>query len=325
MFDTLKVISRTVSPAYFGVGMGLGGLASAWAQASSLHPVAGEISHLLFAITLATTGLVMLLYAAKFALHVPLVVEDFCDTNIANFFPGFTISLLLLASWLDRLGFAVSTPLWSFAAVLHVALAISVLRIWIIHNFEITRANPSMFVPIAGLFVVPATLPAGGSSTIAMFCFAVALLFWLALLPVVLNRILFHGQLPQQFLPTLFVLIAPPALAALSTAVLSGDFTPIADGFFFAGLFIALLLATMARRFFALSFQMSWWAFTFPSAALAGAALKRHVLMNDPDVSTGILAVGLLLVATLIIGFVSWCTLRALFSNKVPPEDNQSA
>ncbi|WOF73009.1 SLAC1 anion channel family protein [Parvibaculaceae bacterium PLY_AMNH_Bact1] len=315
MIEKLKAISRTTSPAYFGVGMGLGGLASAWVQAASFLPAADGISHILFALTLSVSGLVSLLYTTKLVLHFRLVVEDFCDTNIANFFPGFTISLLLLASWLHGLGFAVSTPLWTFAAILHVVLAISVLRIWIVHNVEITIANPSMFVPIAGLFVVPATLPDDGSSTIAMFCFAVALLFWLALLPVVLNRILFHGQLPQQFLPTLFILIAPPALAATSTAVLSGAFTPLADGFLFAGLFVALLLASMARQFLSLTFQMSWWAFTFPSAALAGAALKRYTMLNEPDFGAGVLAVGLLLAATLIIGFVSWCTLRALISN----------
>lgn len=314
MFEKLKAISHTISPAYFGVSMGLGGLASAWMLAASLYPDAAGVAHALFLLTAIVGSAVTLAYAAKVTFHFQSAVEDFCDTNIANFFPGFTISLLLLASWLDHQSFAVSTPLWSFAAILHIGLAISVLRIWIVHNVEITIANPSMFVPIAGLFVVPATLPDDGSLTIALFCFAVALLFWLALLPVVLNRILFHGQLPQQFLPTLFVLIAPPALAASSTAVLSGAFTPLAEGLFFAGLFIALLLATMARRFFALSFQMSWWAFTFPSAALAGTALKRYAMATEPDIGAGLLAVSLLLIATLIISFVSWCTLRALFS-----------
>jgi len=314
MFAQFKSNAPSVSPAYFGVGMGLGGLASAWLQAASLYPGAAGIAHALFLLTAIIGSAVTLAYGAKILFQFQLAVEDFCDTNIANFFPGFTISLLLLASWLDQQSIGGSTPLWSFAAILHIGLAISVLRIWIVHNVEITIANPSMFVPIAGLFVVPATLPDDGSSMIALFCFSVALLFWLALLPVVLNRILFHGQLPQQFLPTLFVLIAPPALAASSTAVLSGAFTPLADGFFFAGLFIALLLATMARRFFALSFQMSWWAFTFPSAALAGAALKRYAMLNEPDIGAGLLAVSLLLIASLIIGFVSWCTLRALIS-----------
>ncbi len=312
MLTRLISNAREISPAYFGVGMGLGGLAGAWMQAVAFYPNAAVIAHVLFLITLVVGTLVTLAYAVKAIFHFDQANEDFCDTNTANFFPGFTITLLLLASWLDQLSFALGAILWTVAAVAHVCLALFILRTWIVHNVEITRANPSMFVPIAGLFVVPATLPPAGSVTIAMFCFAVALLFWLTLLPVVLNRILFHGQLPKQFLPTLFVLIAPPALAATSTAVLMGAFTPLADLFFFAGLFIALLLATMARQFFALSFQMSWWAFTFPSAALAGAALNRYAMMPSPDPSALLIAIALILAATLIIGFVSWRTLHAV-------------
>jgi len=320
MFEKLK----TLPPAYFGVGMGLGGLGSAWTILAEIHPIAAAVSHGLFLTTLLTVTLVTLLYSAKLILHRAVAIEDFCDTNIANFFPGFTITLLLLSSWLDRLGYPMSTILWSVAALAHIVLAVSILRIWIVHNVEITHANPSMFVPIAGLFVVPATLPAAGSSTIALFCFAVALLFWLALLPVMLNRILFHGQLPKQFLPTLFILIAPPALAASGTAVLMGAYTPIADLFFFAGLFIALLIATMAKQYLTLTFQMSWWAFTFPSAALAGVALKRYTVAADPDPLSGILAVGLLLIATLIIGFVSWCTVRDLIFRRSPAQENRT-
>eukprot|EP00439_Symbiodinium_sp_Y106_P088713 s1_g1249.t1 len=312
MLTRLISNAHGISPSYFGVGMGLGGLASAWTQAASMFPGTAWIADVLFLVTLVVFALVTLLYSSKAILFFPRVVTDFCDTNIANFFPGFTITLLLLASWLDQLNIMVGVHLWTLAAIAHVCLAVCILRNWIVHNVEITRANPSMFVPIAGLFVVPASMPPTGSETIALFCFAVALLFWLALLPVVLNRILFHGQLPQQFLPTLFVLIAPPALAASSTAVLLGAFTSLADMFFFAGLFVALLLATMARQFFALTFQMSWWAFTFPSAALAGAALKRYAMMPSPDPSAGFLAISLLFAATLIIGFVSWRTLQAL-------------
>ncbi len=314
MFEKFRALSSSISPAYFGVGMGLGGLATAWTEAAWVHPFSMHFSDGLFILTFVLSSIVMLLYASKLVLHFDLAFEDFCDTNIANFFPGFTITLLLLASWFDRLGMVGSTHLWTFAALAHVGLAIAILRIWIIHNVEITRANPSMFVPIAGLFVVPATLPAEGSTTIAMFCFAVALLFWLALLPVVLNRILFHGQVSRHFLPTLFVLIAPPALAASATSVLMGGFTPIADLFFFSGLFMAMLLTSMARRFFALSFRMSWWAFTFPSAALAGVALKRYAALSEPDLTAATLAISLLLIATLIIGYVSWCTFRALIA-----------
>jgi len=105
MFEKLKAISHTISPAYFGVSMGLGGLASAWMLAASLYPDAAIVAHALFMLTAIVGSIVTLAYAAKATFHFQLAVGDFCDSNIANFFPGFTFFLLLLASWLDQQSF----------------------------------------------------------------------------------------------------------------------------------------------------------------------------------------------------------------------------
>jgi len=133
-----------------------------------------------------------------------------------------------------------------------------------------------------------------------------------------LNRILFHGQLPRQFIPTLFILIAPPALAALQ-----GSFGLVAQGFFYAALFQGLLIATMACTFINLPFHLSWWAFTFtfPSAALASAAITRHALA--PDAFSAPPAALLLTVATLISCFVALRTAQAFLDGELwsKPED----
>jgi len=270
---------------------------------------------------------VAVLYALKCILHRDAVVKELHDIATANFFPGLTISLMFIAFWLRSLGLAWGHGLWLAAAVGHVMLALVILRSWILRNAEITQANPSMFVPIVGLFVVPITNATtgtdlgAGAPPLAWFCFSVALLFWLALFPVMLNRILFHGQLPRQFIPTLFILIAPPALAASALAALQGSFGLVAQGFFYAALFQGLLIATMARTFINLPFHLSWWAFTFPSAALASAAVTRHALA--PDAFSAPLAALLLTVATLISCFVALRTARAFLDGELwsKPED----
>jgi tellurite resistance protein len=45
---------------------------------------------------------------------------------------------------------------------------------------------------------------------------------WLVLFTIIMNRIIFHNPLPQKLLPTLIILIAPPAVAMLSLASLHG-------------------------------------------------------------------------------------------------------
>jgi len=72
-----------------------------------------------------------------------------------------------------------------------------------------------------------------------------------------------------------------------------------------------LILSVMAGSFRRIPFAISWWAYTFPSAAMAVAALEYHLAVGS-DWTAAIAAV-LLAAATLIILSVTWRTLRALF------------
>jgi len=298
------------------IGMSLGGLGTAWSGAAVYLGAPSFIRDSLFLLTVCTTAITGLLYALKILLYREVFLSELLNVETANLFPGLTISVMLISSWLYGLDpewqtFAIA--LWLGACSMHIFLALFILRTWITHNVEIQRANPSMFVPIVGLFVAPLTganmVDAGIGHSMIWFCFSVALLFWLALFPVMLNRILFHGQLPQQFLPTLSILIAPPALAAGATTALVGDFGIASQGFFYIALFQALLLGSMAPIFFKLSFHLSWWAFAFPSAALASAAISRHGLA--PDALSALAAVSLLTISTLVIGYVALHTILA--------------
>jgi tellurite resistance protein len=313
MSDRTTSRLASASPALFTIGMGLGGLAKAWSGAATHLAAPSLIPDVLFFLTTFITLVVSLVFVIKLVFHSSVVAREMHEVATANFFPGLTISVMLIADWLNELGFSSAFYLWAAAALAHILLALFILRTWIVHNVEIQRANPSMFVPIVGLFVAPLTgasmVSAGVGVSMVWFCFSVALLFWLALFPVMLNRILFHGQLPQQFLPTLSILIAPPALASGATAALLGDFGIASQGFFYIALFQAILLGSMAPIFFKLSFHLSWWAFTFPSAALASVAIMRHG--STPDGLSGLAAVSLLAVSTLVIGYVAYHTVWA--------------
>jgi len=51
--------------------------------------------------------------------------------------------------------------------------------------------------------------------------FAVGFILWCVLFTVIMNRIIFHNPLPQKLLPTLFILIAPPAIGFISYTTLA--------------------------------------------------------------------------------------------------------
>jgi tellurite resistance protein len=44
---------------------------------------------------------------------------------------------------------------------------------------------------------------------------------WAVMFTIIMNRIVFHKTLPQKLMPTLFILIAPPAVALISLTVLN--------------------------------------------------------------------------------------------------------
>lgn len=95
---------------------------------------------------------------------------------------------------------------------------------------------------------------------------------WLVLLVIAFNRIIFHSPLPEKLLPTLFILIAPPAVGFLSYLRLNGELDAAAQFLYNFALFTTLLLFSQLPRFLRLPFFLSWWAYTFPLAAMSVAS-----------------------------------------------------
>jgi len=166
---------------------------------------------------------------------------------------------------------------------------------WITHNYEIQLASPAWFFPGVGNVIVGFAGVKLGHVETSWFFFAFGMLFWLLLSAIVLNRIIFHDQLPDRYLPTLFILLAPPAAGYISYAELSGgSFDYFARFLFHTGFFFALLLFTMVRRFLRLPFSIGWWAYGFPAAAMGGASRRYHAVID----STPRLGIALVLTVT---------------------------
>jgi tellurite resistance protein len=185
---------------------------------------------------------------------------------------------------------------------------VTIIGRWIRHNTEIQHASPAWFIPVVGNVVVPIAGVPLGYATVSWFFFAVGLTFWVPLFTIVLYRLIFHDPLPPRIAPLLFILIAPPAAGFVAYMQLTGGQLDLL-GYVLAAsaLFIALVLAGLAGLFVRLPFALSWWAFTFPSAALACAMTQVHTQLPSP--ATQALALASLAFATAII---AWVTLRSL-------------
>ncbi|WP_127112213.1 SLAC1 anion channel family protein [Shimia sediminis] len=192
------------------------------------------------------------------------------------FFPAISISLLLMASALLMAGFGVAANwVWLLGAVMQAVLTIAVISGWISHRaFEVGHLTPAWFIPAVGNVVAPIAGAELGYVELSWLFFSAGILFWLVLLTLVFNRLIFHNPLPDKLYPTLVILIAPPSVGYLGYVSLTGQVDGVARVLLNAGYIFAVLTAVQAPKMAKLPFALSWWALSFPVAALASASFN---------------------------------------------------
>ncbi len=220
----------------------------------------------------ATTGvyvLLLILYAVKTVRYGDAVKAEFRHPVMISFFPTLSISLLLLAIAYADVSETLSLVLWSVGAAANLVFTLVVLSIWIRHTrFEIAHFSPAWFIPVVGNLIVPVVGVQHAPADISWLFFAVGLVFAVVLLVVFFYRMVFHQPLHDRHLPTLFILIAPPAVAAVAYVKLTGSYDSFARILYYLAVFFAVFLLVHVRMFARIRFYLSWWAYTFPLAAL---------------------------------------------------------
>lgn len=262
---------------WFSVVMGLAGFSIAWHRAEATLALPLHISHYLLGITVTVFALLAVLYTGKFLRYGSEVRAEFSHPIKLNFFPTISIGMILLSIALLHHQMSVSFVLWALGSTLHLIFTLYVLSVWIHHtHLEIHHINPAWFIPIVGNILVPIAGVRHASPEIAWFFFSVGLLFWLVLMTIIIYRTVFHSPLPAKLLPTLFILIAPPAVGFISWLQLNGSVDAFGRILYYAAIFLTLMLLTQAGRFVRLKFFLSWWAYSFPMAAMTIATLLMY-------------------------------------------------
>src|SRR5690606_24186982 len=263
--------------ALFAAVMGLSGLAMALTQAHrqfGLPSLPGQLVALLAGVVFA---LVAACYLIKFVRFRSAVVADFTHPVRMSFTAAFSVSLLLLAILSLPVAPRLSAVLWGIGASVHIVITLYVLTAWVYQpRFEIAHISPAWFIPVVGNILVPIAGVHHASAELSWFFFSIGLVFWLVLLTIIFYRMFFHHPLPARLLPTLFILIAPPAVGFVSWLQLTGEVNAFARILYYSALFLTLLLLTQAGRFLKLSFFLSWWAYSFPMAAVTIATLLMY-------------------------------------------------
>jgi tellurite resistance protein len=267
---------------YFAVVMGLAGVTIAWEKAHNVFSWPEPVALILLGITVAAFGLIAAIYTTKAIQHRAEVKAELDNPVKLSFFPTISISLILIGIATMNHFPATSEALWGIGTILHLGFTLYVMQVWI-HDarFETGHMNPAWFIPVVGNILVPVAGVTHGYREISWFFFSIGLLFWGVLLAIVFYRMIFHAPLPARLLPTLFILIAPPAVGFISYTRLAGGLDSFGRILYYAALFLTLLLVTQVSRFLRLEFFLSWWAYSFPMAAITIATMVMYEQTGD--------------------------------------------
>ncbi len=259
---------------FFAVVMGLAGLSLAWLRAAALIGAPDLVGVVLFWFALVVDLAVLVAYGIKVVRYRDAARAELRHPIRLAFVPTVTIAFLLLATAGQEIVEPLARVLWWVGAGGQLVLALFVIGSWIARDsFATAHVNPAWFIPVVGMVVVPLAGVRFAPPEISMFFFSVGLLLWIALLPMVLSRLFVHEHpVPGQLLPTLAVLIAPPAVGFLSLLKLNGGVIDVAAEILFdVAVFFTLVFVTQVGRLHRIPFFLSWWAYSFPLAGLSVA------------------------------------------------------
>jgi tellurite resistance protein len=301
---------------FFAVVMGLLGVTLAFHATTPVLAWTESVALVVLWAAICVFVVISAIYFAKVLRYPRAVAGEWNHPVKLAFFPTMTISLLLLATALRDGAPEVAVPLWIVGAAGQGVLTIAVVTGWISHrSFEVGHLTPAWFIPAVGNVIVPVAGARMGFIEVSWLFFSVGMMFWGVLLTLVMNRLVFHDPIPARLFPTMVILIAPPSVAFVAYVTMSG----VVDGFarsliYVAYLFAALVVAQIPRLA-RLPFALSWWALSFPLAALTMASLLFARL--EGTAAHQAIGLGVLTILSLVVIGLIYRTIVAILRGEI--------
>jgi len=305
---------------FFSVVMGLAGLTIALYKAYYLQWLSKYPYVASLILMSAVFVYVIVIYGIKLIYYFEEIKKEFTHRVKINFFSAIPISFLLVSIALYSIYPMLAIPLWCIGVIWQVIMTIITFEFWIKHNFEIHNINPAWFIPIVGNTLVPIL----GADLVSPFVngifLAVGLFFWIVLFTIILYRLIFHPQLAERFIPTMFIFIAPPAVAFISYMKTYNSFDFISLILLMLTYFFVVLVFFIGKSYLKIKFYISWWAYAFPLSAAAIASMVAYQTLDTAFFkSASIFILGVDLLVVFIVGIF---TIMNIFNKKICVEED---
>jgi len=207
----------------------------------------------------------LILMVLKIIFYPNSIKEDFKNPVIVSSSGTFSMSLMILSTYIIQFSPSIAYAIWIIGIVLHILLMIYFTYHFIIHNFNISNVYPSYWIVFVGITMGAITSNVHGMNEIGFIFFIIGFISMLITLPLVIYRYLKHPNVPDANKPLICIFTA--VLSILIVGYINSSQTMINE------FLLALYLIACVFYIFALSkfieyrnleFYPSFAAFTFP-------------------------------------------------------------
>lgn len=298
---------KFLMPGWFSVVMGVAGLALAWHSAeAALGGSATGVSLVLGAVALLLFLLLLGLSVIRANRYPQVLAEDLRHPVRHAFVAAMPVALLLLVTWAVGLG---ARGLWLDVLWWGGALGQLWATVWVLQRWLLPSAagaafwpqvTPVLFIPVVGNVVVPLAGLVLGHTVWAMAQFGIGLLLWPVVLTLLLVRRAVQGPLPDRLLPAWFITVAPPSVIGLVALQWQASLAVVAPLWGLA-VFFLLWVGSVARQMVSQPFSLTFWAVSFPLAAMTTLTLRLAALVESSAMQT-VGTLGLALTSLVVLG-----------------------
>lgn len=320
--SSVKTATRLplVPAAFFGMVLGLGGLATAWRSASTLWSnLPSTIGEVIGLVAVAVWAIVALLYALKWILARDQALAEAehaiqcCFIGLAGVSTMLVAVIVLpysaVAAWIFFLSGAAFTLLFALWRTG---------RLWQ-GNRDAASTTAVLYLPtVAGSFMTAIGASALGHADWGQLAFGAGFFSWLAIESVLINRMLTAPEMALPLRPSMGIQLAPPAVGCVAyLSVTTGIPDVLAHAMLGYAVLQALLLLRLLPWIMRQPFAASYWGATFGATALATAVLRMAGRGDGGAVQT--LAPVLFVTANIVVGLIAVGTVLLLVRGKLVP------
>lgn len=207
----------------------------------------------------------LILILLKVVLYPQLIKDDFKNPVIASSSGTFSMSLMILSTYLMPFMPGISYTIWIMGIVLHILLIIYFTYHFIVHNFDISNVYPSYWIVYVGITMAAITANVHGINDADFIFFIIGFVGMLVSTPLVLYREFVYDKIPEMNRPLTCIFTALFSILIVgyvnSADIISNEF--LTALYTIASIFYIFAIYKLIRNI-KIRFYPSFAAFTFP-------------------------------------------------------------